>query len=217
MVSTATGGFYTESRLTASVGHVWMPLPFTRSQTVEDKIRAILKELGENPEREGLLKTPSRVAESLRYLTRGYRDDPKKIINGAIFAEDQKDMVILKNIDFFSLCEHHMLPFFGKCHIGYIPKGKIIGLSKLARLVDVFARRMQVQERLTAQIAHTLAEALQPTGVGVVMEAQHLCMQMRGVERQNSMAVTSSMLGEFHDSSSTRAEFMSLIRRGTSE
>jgi GTP cyclohydrolase I len=155
--------------------------------------------------------------KSLRFLTKGYREDPKKIINGAIYAEDQKDMVIIKNIDFFSLCEHHLLPFFGKCHVAYIPDGRIIGLSKVARLVDIFARRLQVQERLTHEIAQTLLESLKPKGVAVVMEAQHLCMQMRGVERQNSVAVTSSMLGIFRDNTSTRSEFMSLIRGASKE
>ncbi len=182
---------------------------------MEDKIRSILKELGENPERPGLLETPSRVAKALRFMTGGYQEDPRKVINGAIFAEDQKDMVILKNVDFFSLCEHHLLPFFGKCHIGYLPKGRIIGLSKLARLVEVYSRRLQVQERLTHQIAQTLAEALDPAGVAVVMEAQHLCMQMRGVECQNGVAVTSAMLGVFNEKPATRAEFMSLIRSAT--
>jgi len=184
---------------------------------VEEKIREILKELGENPSREGLQKTPSRFVESLRFLTKGYKEDPKKVINGAVFSEDQKDMIIVKNVDFFSLCEHHMLPFFGKCHLAYIPDGKIIGLSKIARVIDIYARRLQVQERLTHEIAKTISEALRPKGVAVVMEAQHLCMQMRGVERQNSVAVTSSMLGIFRENVSTRSEFMSLIRGASKE
>jgi len=179
---------------------------------MEEKIKEILRELGENPEREGLLKTPDRVAKSLKFLTKGYSEDPQKVINGAIFTDTQKDMIILRNVDFFSLCEHHLLPFFGKCHVAYIPNGKIIGLSKLGRLIDIYARRLQVQERLTKQIAETIAQALNPVGVAVVMEAEHLCMQMRGVERQNSTAVTSSMLGAFREQYATRAEFMALIR-----
>lgn len=179
---------------------------------VEDKIREILKELGEDPEREGLLKTPERVAKSLKFLTHGYDQDPAKILTGALFTEKAKDMVLVKNIDFFSLCEHHMLPFFGKAHLAYIPNGKVVGLSKMARLVDVFARRLQVQERLTWDIANLIQDTLQPLGVAVVMEAQHLCMMMRGVERQNSVAVTSAMLGAFQERYATRAEFMSLIK-----
>jgi GTP cyclohydrolase I len=179
---------------------------------LEERIREMLRDLGEDPGREGLLRTPARVAKSFEFLTMGYREDPRTVINNAVFSEDIKDMVILKNVDFFSLCEHHLLPFFGKCHVAYIPKGKIIGLSKLARLVDVYARRLQVQERLTHEIAGTIQEVLAPMGVAVVMEAQHLCMQMRGVERQNSVAVTSAMLGAFRESQATRAEFMSLIR-----
>ncbi|HLG20570.1 MAG TPA: GTP cyclohydrolase I FolE [Bdellovibrionota bacterium] len=179
---------------------------------MQEKIREILAELGENPERQGLLKTPERVAKALRTMTGGYRMSLKEVINGALFDEDRKDMVILKNIDFFSLCEHHLLPFFGKCHIGYLPNGKIIGLSKLARVTEMFARRLQVQERLTQEIAETIEEVLHPRGVAVVMEAEHLCMQMRGVEKQNSIAVTSSMLGAFRENYATREEFMQLIR-----
>jgi GTP cyclohydrolase I len=177
-----------------------------------DTIRQLLKEIGEDPQREGLLKTPERVAESLEFLTRGYHEDPAKVINGAIFTEDNKEMVVLRDVDFFSLCEHHLLPFFGKCHLAYIPDNRIIGLSKLARLVDLYARRLQVQERLTKQIADTIQNALQPLGVAVVMEAEHLCMQMRGVEKQNSVAVTSTLLGVFKDNPCTRAEFLDLIR-----
>jgi GTP cyclohydrolase I len=178
-----------------------------------DTIRQMLKEVGENPEREGLLKTPERVAKSLEFLTRGYHQDLGKILNGATFTEDNQEMVILRDVDFFSLCEHHLLPFFGKCHLAYIPNRQIIGLSKLARIVDMYARRLQVQERLTKQIADTIDRALEPLGVAVVMEAQHLCMQMRGVEKQNSVAVTSTLLGAFKDSPGTRAEFLNLIHR----
>lgn len=179
---------------------------------MEEQIREILRQMGENPERKELLETPKRVAKSLRFLTRGYQEDPKKLINGAIFDAPQKEMVILKDVNFFSLCEHHLLPFFGKCHLAYIPNGKIIGLSKLGRLIDMFARRLQVQERLTQQIADTLNQAISPLGVGVVMEAQHLCMQMRGVEKQQSVAITSAMLGAFQEQYATRAEFMSLTQ-----
>jgi GTP cyclohydrolase I len=179
----------------------------------QETIKRLLAEIGENPEREGLLKTPERVAEAYAYLTKGYNEEPCEVIDGALFTEDNKEMVLLRDVDFYSLCEHHLLPFFGKCHIAYIPGHKIIGLSKLARLTDVYARRLQVQERLTAQIANTINEVLQPQGVGVVMEATHLCMQMRGVEKENSIAVTSTMLGVFKDSAVTRAEFLDLIHR----
>ena len=175
-------------------------------------IEALLKELGEDPSREGLKKTPERVEEALRYFTSGYGKDLKEIVNGAIFTENYDEMVIVKDIDVFSLCEHHLIPFIGKCHIAYIPNKKILGLSKLARLVEMYSRRLQVQERLTTQIAHTIQEALQPKGVGVVIEAIHLCMIMRGVEKQNSKAVTSAMLGGFRDRAETRAEFMELIK-----
>ncbi len=179
----------------------------------QETIKRLLSEIGEDPEREGLQKTPERVAEAYKYLTKGYREDPHAVIDGALFSEENKEMVLLRDVDFYSLCEHHLLPFFGKCHLAYIPGNKIIGLSKLARLVEVFARRLQVQERLTAQIANTINEVLQPQGVGVVMEAEHLCMQMRGIEKQNSVAVTSTMLGVFKDSAVTRAEFLDLIHR----
>jgi len=175
-------------------------------------ISKILDELGEDVEREGLEKTPERVAKALRYLTSGYAKDAKEILNGAMFVEDYDEMVIVKDIDFSSLCEHHLLPFIGKCHVAYMPGRKIVGLSKIPRLVEMFSRRLQVQERLTTQIASTINEVLQPRGVAVVMEAVHLCMLMRGVEKQNSKAITSAMLGSFRDNPETRAEFMDLIK-----
>ena len=177
-------------------------------------IEQLLKELGEDPRREGLEKTPERVEKALRYFTSGYEKDPKDVVNGAMFVENYDEMVVVKDIDFASLCEHHLLPFIGKCHVAYMPKKKILGLSKIPRLVEMFSRRLQVQERLTTQIASTLNEALQPRGVAVVMEAIHLCMVMRGVEKQNSKAVTSAMLGAFRDRPETRAEFMELIKSG---
>jgi len=172
----------------------------------------LLVELGEDPDREGLAHTPTRVDKSLRFLTSGYRVDVDQVLNGALFTVDYSEMVIVKDIDFFSLCEHHLLPFFGKCHIAYIPRHKVIGLSKIPRLVDVFARRLQIQERLTNQIAETIAGKIDPLGVAVVMEATHLCMAMRGVEKQNSFAMTSAMLGAFRNSSRTRIEFLELIK-----
>lgn len=179
---------------------------------MEDLVRQMLIELGEDPEREGLVRTPERVAKAMKFLTRGYQADVKTVINDAIFDEDHNEMVICKDIDFFSMCEHHMLPFFGRAHVAYIPNGKVIGLSKLARLVDVYARRLQVQERLNRQIATLLQDELNPQGVGVVMEATHLCMVMRGVQKQNSRTVTSCMLGVFEQQDRTREEFISLIR-----
>ena len=176
-----------------------------------DAIRHILTQLGEDPTRDGLVKTPQRVDASLRYLTSGYQKDADQLLNGAMFDVAYDEMVIVKNIEVFSLCEHHLLPFFGKCHVAYIPNGKVIGLSKIPRLVDMFARRLQVQERLTMQIADTINNKISPKGVGVVIEAQHLCMIMRGVEKQNSIAVTSSMLGGFKDNLDTRNEFLNLI------
>ena len=181
---------------------------------IEALTRSLLTEIGEDPDREGLGRTPDRVARSMRFLTKGYQDDVTTVLNGAIFeGENYDEMVVVKDIEFYSLCEHHMLPFFGKCHIAYLPERKIIGLSKVARLVEIYARRLQVQERLTTQIAQTLQEWLNPKGVGVVMEASHLCMMMRGVQKQNSNATTSAMLGWFRKSRATRTEFLELINR----
>jgi GTP cyclohydrolase IA len=175
-------------------------------------VRRQLELLGEKPARDGLARTPDRVAKSFEFLTRGYEQDPRKILNDALFDVQSDEMVIVKDIDFFSLCEHHLLPFFGRCHIAYLPSVKIVGLSKLPRLVEVFARRLQVQERMTIEIARTIDELIHPQGVAVVIEAQHLCMAMRGVEKQNSYALTSSMLGAFRDDARTRAEFLDLIK-----
>ena len=179
---------------------------------MQNEIRNILVEIGEDPTREGLLKTPERVEKSLKFLTRGYGQTLEEIVNGALFEAESDDMVIVRDIEFFSMCEHHMLPFFGKCHVGYIPKKKIIGVSKIARIVEMFSRRLQVQERLTKEISHAVSEILDAEGVGVVMEAQHLCMKMRGVEKQNSIMTTSSMLGSFRRELATRNEFTRLIR-----
>ena len=178
---------------------------------LEELVEGILKAMGEDPAREGLVRTPHRVAKSLQFLTHGYEEDIHKILNGAVFQEKYSEMVIVKDIDFFSMCEHHMLPFFGRAHVAYIPNGKIIGLSKIPRIVEAFSRRLQVQERLTQQIADTLQEALTPDGVGVVLEARHMCMMMRGVEKQNSVATTSAMLGVFREDVKTREEFLKLI------
>jgi len=183
----------------------------SKRSRMEEHLAAILKELGEDPKREGLMRTPHRVAKSLEFLTNGYTQDIDKVLNGAIFNERYSEMVIVKDIDFFSMCEHHLLPFFGKAHVAYIPNGKIVGLSKIPRIVDVFSRRLQVQERLTQQIAETLYSALNPDGVGVVIEARHMCMMMRGVEKQNSTATTSAMLGVFREDVKTRQEFLTLI------
>ncbi|HET7215898.1 MAG TPA: GTP cyclohydrolase I FolE [Terriglobia bacterium] len=188
------------------------PDPATRQDPLEEAVRTTLRELGEDTGREGILKTPQRVAESLRFLTSGYAKDVRKVLNGAIFSVAYDQMVIVKDIEIFSMCEHHMLPFFGRCHVAYVPTQKVIGLSKIPRLVDVFARRLQIQERLTTQIAETIMETIKPQGVGVIIEAKHLCMIMRGVEKQNSVAVTSSMLGVFRDCDQTRAEFLRLVR-----
>jgi GTP cyclohydrolase I len=178
---------------------------------LEDLVRDILRAIGENPDREGLLKTPARVAKAYEYLTSGYKQDINTVLNGAVYEEKYNEMVIVKDIDFFSLCEHHLLPFYGKCHVAYLPNGKILGLSKIPRIVEVFSRRLQVQERLTQQIADTLYECLRPNGVAVVTEAKHLCMMMRGVEKQNSVATTSAMLGVFRDDEKTRGEFLRLV------
>jgi GTP cyclohydrolase IA len=175
-------------------------------------IRKLISEVGEDPGREGILKTPARVAQSLRFLTSGYRQDVDKVVNGALYAVAYDEMVIVKDIEMFSLCEHHLLPFFGRCHVAYVPNGRVIGLSKIPRIVDIFARRLQVQERLTVQIAETLMDKIKPQGVGVIVEARHLCMIMRGVEKQNSVAVTSHMLGVFRDCEVTRSEFLRLVR-----
>jgi GTP cyclohydrolase IA len=180
---------------------------------MQDIIRQLLGAVGENPSREGLVDTPKRVEKSLRFLTSGYTADVDAVLNGALFTVDYNEMVIVKDIDFYSLCEHHLLPFFGKCHIAYIPNGKVVGLSKIPRLVDVFAHRLQVQERLTNQIANTLRDKIDPLGVAVVTEATHLCMAMRGVEKQNSVALTSAMLGTFRDDARTRAEFLDLLKK----
>ena len=182
------------------------------TQTLESLVKAILQSLGEDPSREGLQKTPERVAKMFDFLTKGYDENVEGVLKKAVFTERYSEMVIVKDIDFYSLCEHHLLPFYGKCHIAYIPKGKIVGLSKLPRLVEVFSRRLQVQERLTQQIADTLYMVLKPQGVGVVIEARHLCMMMRGVEKQNSVATTSAMLGSFRKDVKTRSEFLTLIQ-----
>ena len=189
-----------------------MPIP--PAGEMAENVRQILKGLGENPEREGLQRTPERVEKALKFLTGGYTENIAKIVNGALFAVDYDEMVIVKDIEFFSLCEHHMLPFHGKAHVAYIPNGKIVGLSKLARVVDVFAQRLQVQERLTEQIAEALSEVLEPAGVGVVIEAYHLCMMMRGVQKQNSKTITSALRGVFRDDPKTRDEFLRLAHNG---
>jgi GTP cyclohydrolase I len=181
---------------------------------IQKLVEQLLKELGEDPSREGLARTPDRVEQALRYLTSGYDRNVDEVLNDALFVEEYDEMVVVKDIDFASLCEHHLLPFVGKAHIAYMPHKKIVGLSKIPRLVEMFSRRLQVQERLTTQIANSLNDALQPRGVAVVMEAIHLCMLMRGVEKQNSKAVTSAMLGAFRDRPETRAEFMELIKAG---
>jgi GTP cyclohydrolase I len=180
--------------------------------TLQGLVTSILKEIGEDPGREGLDRTPRRVASALRFLTEGYAQDPVAVLNNALFAVSYDEMVLVKDIDFYSLCEHHLLPFFGRVHVGYIPNGRVVGLSKLPRIVEIYARRLQVQERFTVQLAETLEQVLAPRGVGVVVEAIHLCMMMRGVEKQNAFAITSSMRGIFQSDSKTRSEFMELIR-----
>ncbi len=181
-------------------------------EDIQGACETIIKSIGEDPLREGLLKTPYRVAKSFEFLTKGYREDPNLVINEAIFHENSDEMVVVKDIEIYSLCEHHMLPFIGKAHVAYIPNGKIIGLSKIAHLVEIYTRRLQVQERLTIQIANTIQQCLNPLGVAVVIKAKHLCMQMRGVEKQNSSMITSSMLGVFREDSATRSEFFNLLK-----
>lgn len=183
------------------------------SDPIEGLVTTLLKELGEDPGREGLERTPARVSTAFRRFTEGYQRNPVSILNNALFEVDYDEMVLVRDIDFFSLCEHHMVPFFGRAHVGYIPNGKVVGLSKIARVVEMFSRRLQVQERLTTQIAETLDQVLDPRGVGVVIEAKHLCMMMRGVEKQNAYAITSSLRGEFEEDPKTRQEFMGFLRQ----
>ena len=178
---------------------------------IENLTKQLIEEIGEDPSREGLLKTPSRVSKAWSFFSGGYNQDIDKIINNAVFNEDATDMVVVRDVEFFSLCEHHLIPFFGRAHVAYLPNGKVIGLSKIPRIIDMFSRRLQVQERLTRQIAETVKEILDPIGVAVIMEGQHMCMQMRGVEKQNSLTTTSSMLGKFRESDRTRSEFLSII------
>ena len=190
-------------------------IPTLTSASFEDLVREMIVRLGEDPRREGLVRTPDRVHRAYQHLLRGYKEDPEALLKEALFTVSYDEMVIVKDVEMFSLCEHHMLPFFGKVHVAYIPNGKVIGLSKIPRLIEIFSRRLQIQERLTTQIAETIAKAIEPQGVGVVIEARHLCMMMRGVEKQHSAAVTSSMLGCFRDEQETRTEFLSLIRNRT--
>ena len=180
---------------------------------IEGLIEQLLHEIGEEPGRQGLLRTPGRVARSFEFLTQGYQLDPQKILNDAVFEESYNEMLIVKDIDFYSLCEHHLLPFFGRAHVAYIPNGRIVGLSKIARLVEMYSRRLQVQERLTNEIARVIEKVLQPRGVAVIIEAQHLCMMMRGVQKQNSYAISSAMIGEFESDPKTRSEFVQLIHK----
>ena len=190
---------------------VKMPALAIEDTSFAPLIRRIIEELVDDPDREGLTRTPERVEKALRFLTSGYHTDVRKVVNGALFPVKYDEMVIVKDIEFFSLCEHHLLPFFGKMHVAYLPKDKVLGLSKLPRIVDAFARRLQIQERLTQQVAQTIQDAIEPQGVGVIAEARHLCMMMRGVEKQHSGAVTSAMLGAFRDCKETRDEFLSLV------
>ncbi len=196
---------------------VELPSGLTTEESIGPLVEELLRRLGENPEREGLLKTPNRVDRALRYLTSGYGKDVRQVVNGALFTVKYDEMVIVKDIEFFSMCEHHLLPFFGKMHVAYLPNNKVVGLSKIPRIVDMFARRLQLQERLTQDVAQSLEDVLDPLGVGVVCEARHFCMMMRGVEKQHSGAVTSAMLGAFRDRKETRDEFLSLIRRSTTQ
>jgi GTP cyclohydrolase I len=188
------------------------PASVENSDSIADLVRRMLQLIGEDPDRDGLRSTPERFEKALRYLTSGYQQDPEKLLNGAMFSVCYDQMVLVKDIEIYSICEHHMLPFFGKCHVAYIPDKKVVGLSKIPRLVNMFARRLQIQERLTNQIATAIQQKISPLGVGVVVEARHLCMVMRGVEKQNSQTVTSAMLGSFRDNVQTREEFLSLIR-----
>ena len=181
------------------------------NKKIADLTKLLIKEIGEDPNREGLIKTPSRVSKAWGFFSGGYNQNVDEIINDAIFNENAKDMVVVRDVEFFSLCEHHLIPFFGRAHVAYIPNGKVVGLSKIPRIIDMFSRRLQVQERLTRQIAETMQDVLEPIGVAVIMEGQHMCMQMRGVEKQNSLTTTSSMLGKFRQSDRTRAEFLSII------
>ena len=192
---------------------VKMMHPKPEAPNLAPEVREILAKLGEDPGREGLLRTPERVDQALKFLTSGYRSDIQKVVNGALYEVKYDEMVVVRDIEFFSLCEHHLLPFFGKIHVAYLPKSKVVGLSKIPRIVDVFARRLQIQERLTQQVAQTIQEIVDPLGVGVICEARHFCMMMRGVEKQNSVCVTSCMLGSFREQLQTRDEFLSLIRR----
>jgi len=189
--------------------------PSLTSASYEELVREMIIRLGEDPDREGLVRTPERVAKAMQFLVKGYKEDPETLLRNALFTVSYDEMVIVKDVEMFSLCEHHMLPFFGKVHVAYIPNGKDIGLSKIPRLIEVFSRRLQIQERLTTQIAETIQKAIEPQGVGVVIEARHLCMMMRGIEKQHSSAVTSSMLGCFRNEEETRSEFLSLIRQRT--
>lgn len=182
---------------------------------MKELVREMLVKMGEDPDREGLADTPARVDKAMRFLTRGYRESVEEVLNDALFTVDYDELVIVKNIEMYSLCEHHLLPFFGKCHVGYLPKDRVIGLSKIPRIVDVLARRLQVQERLTQQIAETIRKAIDPRGVAVVIEARHLCMMMRGVQKQNSNMITSSMLGKFREDQRSRIEFLDLVRSGS--
>jgi GTP cyclohydrolase IA len=194
----------------------WLDRPTSRLnelelETIEDQYRGLLEAIGEDPTRQGLLKTPERAARALEFLTQGYRQSVKEIVNDAIFDSDASEIILVKDIELYSMCEHHLLPFIGRCHVAYIPNGKVIGLSKVARIVDLFARRLQIQENLTTQIAETLMDILHPAGVAVVVDAKHLCMMMRGVEKQNSIMKTSCLLGCFKDDATTRSEFLSLL------
>ena len=198
--------------MTKSIHKTLLETNSLKEVSTQELYRELLRRLGEDPDRDGLLATPGRVERSMAFLTKGYQEDPTELLRGALFDVDYDEMVIVKDVEMFSLCEHHMLPFFGKVHVAYIPNGKVIGLSKIARLVEVFARRLQVQERMTRQIADAIQEAISPQGVGVVIEARHLCMMMRGIEKQNSSTVTSAMVGCFHQKE-TRSEFLSLVRQ----